>query len=132
MLAELSAQTQPAWTTTQNVKAAVTEAPSDTMQEDSLPATSRARHLSRPSHLLVLPIQCLPASQDFPKQLLAELVKPCLETEMAEATLSVISNSHDSPMSRQLVPHRVSYRVDGLSLLVKSAAVCQSACERLA
>lgn len=95
------------------------------MQEDVASPMPRAQHFPRPSHLLVLPIPCLSASPDFPKQLEEELVKPCLVTETAQATLSVIG---DPPLSRQLAFHQISYQIDGLSLLVKSAAVSQSAC----
>lgn len=118
MISELPQQSVPIFSThtVRNLKAA-----SDTMQEDS--PSSQASHTVRPSHLLILPIPCLPASADFPKQLLNELVKPCLDNEAGQAILPVTSSVQGSPISRQTTQHALSYHIDGLSLLLKSAAV---------
>lgn len=123
MLSELPAQAIPTWTNQPPKREPAQQVENVGMQEDTSDARPEVQSHKRPSHLLLLPVPCLGASPDFPNQLLEELVKPCLVNESGEATLSVIDDSEGTSAPRQLVSHQLSYQIDGLSLLLKSAAV---------
>jgi hypothetical protein len=118
MLSELSPQTAPQWPHSEATSIQVTSA--DMAEDNAAPAGNIKL---KPSHLLVLPVPCLSASPDFLKQLLQDLVLPCSANESGEAQIMVASDSSSFSAKWQMVPYSIPYRIEGISLLVKSAAV---------
>jgi len=120
MLSELPPQTAPQWFPPY-AKAVPTEATAADMTENE--TVSPKQKKLRPSHLLILPVPCLSASTDFRQRLMQDLVLPYSEIESGEAHIMVLSEASPASARRQMLPHAIPYRIEGISLLVKAAAV---------
>ena len=87
-------------------------------------ATAKYPRRSKPPHLVVLPIPSFSAPLQ-PKDLLSGLIEPALRGEMVNLSYQALVTSSSSEgngmPSVRTVP--VSYEMDGLMLLVKSACV---------
>lgn len=126
MLSELPAQTVPQWHTYSTNPRSLQQS-SDAMAEDT-PSTQaepgiKDSTMGRWTHLLVVPIPCLQALTDFPQRLLKELIEPCLLNETARADVPVMDFKRNSMSRHQMVNYSMSYEIDGISMLVKAAAV---------
>lgn len=131
MLSELPKQTLPQWHTFAR-KASAANGSSDAMAEDATAneqdGKDKDRATGRYSHLLAVPIPYLAASPEFPRLLLEELVQPCQQNQSGTFTLPLVINPRDHPSRQSTTLHTISYQINGISMLVKSAVVSYSLC----
>lgn len=131
MLSELPKQTMPQWHTFARKASSANES-SDAMAEDARvdeqDGNDKDRATGRYSHLLTVPIPYLAASPNFPRQLLEELVQPCQHNQSGTFTLPIVINPRDHPSRQTVTSHTIQYQLNGISMLVKSAAVSYSLC----